>query len=600
MWYNLIMKKYIIFLLFICTIIATAIIGGCTKDTPEPQIPEAQYYDVVYSATEGGSLIGKTQQSVLLGSNAEGVTARPNPYYRFVEWSDGYESAYRTDKNVHEDINVTAIFDLMVYTVEYLASDGGEIVGKELQTIRYGADSEAVEAKPNEGYRFVGWSDNVLTSTRNEERVYKDISVTAQFEKLSKTFTLDFRTADSDIVEQTVKIDYGKISEIKLPVVQKEHYTFNGWYVWGQDKKDLIADANGEIIMGNEIFDIKPSRLIPSWTANETFTYKILLVYVTEVHAELPTKIIAENRTKQVDYVMSETERKFYQLTTKAVKAYLDDIMDGLVNFEVDEYFTTQSFTAEDFGYGSNGPGLKAISLFPNRIPEVQDILGNYDSALTAFSLNDLDDDFNEGAGSAFARYGQVYLDEMLYTLNLHKLTLEEVVEGVDPYSWVVGRGETETEKEYSMRSDWQMWIIKFIHELSHTIEMRVNCYSYHKSVVSGLQGNQRLDNKYANKLYYMKSASVEDEKVGISYNFWAGNIAIITYEWTEGGYVNLSQQEVACGCDAKAVRAIPFSGYRFVRWSDGVTDIVREDKNVQSDMTVTPIFEKINQVNSK
>lgn len=588
------MKKYIVFLLFTCTIIAAALICGCTKDTPEPQIPETQYYNVVYSASEGGSLIGKTQQSVLLGSDAEGVTARPNFfYYRFVEWSDGYESAYRTDKNVHEDINVTAIFDLMEYTVEYKASEGGEIVGEELQTVRHGAASETVEAKPNEGYRFVGWSDNVLTSTRNDRYVYENISVTAQFEKLSKTFTLDFRTADSDIIEQTVKVDYGKISEVKFPVVQKEHYTFNGWYVWGQDKNDLIADANGEIIKGNEIFDIKPSRLIPSWTANETFTYKILLVYVTEVHADLPTKIVEEHRTKRVDYVMSETERRFYKLTTLAVKAYLDDMTDGLVNFEVDEYFTTQPITAEDFSHPSEN-GKKYISLFPDRITEVKDLIGNYDSVLSAFCLNDTESDFNDSSGSGGARYGEVYLDSKLKAFELHKLTLEEVVEGINPYKWVVGRGETETDKEYVMRSDWQGWIGTFIHELSHTIDERVNCYSYHDAVVNELLWNQRLENKYADKLYFMKSVIMEGEKVGISYNFWAGKIAVITYKWTEGGFVTTKPQEVAYGGTSRGVSAKPDKGYRFVVWSDGVTDAYREETNVQGDMTITAIFEKI------
>ncbi|MDE7439406.1 MAG: hypothetical protein K2N23_02745 [Clostridia bacterium] len=409
---------------------------------------------------------------------------------------------------------------------------------------------------------------------------------------MSKTFTLDFRTADTDITEQTIKVDYGKISESKFPVVQKEHYTFNGWYVWGQDKNDLIADANGKIIKGNEIFDIKPSRLIPSWTANETFTYKILLVYVTEVHAELPTKIVEEHRTKQVDYVMSETERKFYQLTTKAVKAYLDDIMDGLVNFEVDEYFTTQSINAEDFGHPSSN-GKKYISLFPDDIPEVQDILCNYDSALSAFCLNDLDRDFHYGDGSGTARYGEAYLDEVLYVLNLHKLTLEEFVEGVDPYNWVVGRGETETEKEYAMRSEWQNWIDTFIHELSHTIEDRVNCYNYHKAIVE-LQRNQTIDDKYANKLYYMKSAPVEGENVGISYNFWAGNIVIVEYKITGGeAYLSRTRSEVVVGGYGWA-KVVPREGYRFVQWSDGLTDSERRDENVQSDMTITAILEKI------
>ncbi|MDE7439405.1 MAG: InlB B-repeat-containing protein [Clostridia bacterium] len=165
------MKKYIIFLLFICTIIATAIIGGCTKDTPEAQIPEAKYYDVVYSATEGGNVLGVTNQSVKEGGDTASVTAQSSMGYEFVKWSDGFESAYRKDKNVNDNINVTAIFEPIEYTVEYLASDGGEIVGKELQKIRFGTNSEIVEAKPNEGYRFVGWSDNVLTSTRNDRYI---------------------------------------------------------------------------------------------------------------------------------------------------------------------------------------------------------------------------------------------------------------------------------------------------------------------------------------------------------------------------------------------------------------------------------------------
>lgn len=588
------MKKYIFFLLLICMTVATTIICACKdNDTPKTDEPVVKYYDVVYNATEGGSVLGVTKQSVKEGCDSSGVTAQPNIYYKFVKWSDGYESAYRTDKNVHEDINVTAIFDLMEYTVEYKASEGGEIVGKELQTIRHGAASETVEAKPNEGYRFVGWSDNVLTSTRNDRYVYDNISVTAQFEKLSKTFTLDFRTADIDIIEQTVKVDYGKISEVKFPVVQKEHYTFNGWYVWGQDKNDLIADANGEIIKGNEIFDIKPSRLIPSWTANETFTYKILLVYVTEVHADLPTKIVEEHRTKRVDYVMSETERKFCQLTTKAVKAYLDDMTDGLVNFEVDEYFTTQSITAEDFSH-SSGNGEIHMNLFPNRIPEIKNILINYDSVLSVFSLNDIEHDFQSSAGMATARYGEVFLDSKYHTFELHKLTLEEVVEGINPYKWVVGRGETETDKEYVMRDDWQNWIGTFVHELSHTIDERVNCYNYHEAVVGELMWNQGLDEKFAHKLYFMKSVIMEGEKVGISYNFWAGNIVVVEYEITGGGaYLFSSSPEVIIGGYGWA-KVVPYEGYRFVQWSDGLTDSERRDENVQSDMTITAILEKI------
>lgn len=113
-------------------------------------------------------------------------------------------------------------------------------------------------------------------------------------------------------MEQTVTVENSKLFGKQLPVPSKEHFTFNGCYIKGQDKTKPVTDRNGVINSYN--LQLDNAVLLSSRTANETITYKILMVYVTEIHAVLPTCIIAENRTRVVD-----------------------------------EYFTTQPITTENF-----------------------------------------------------------------------------------------------------------------------------------------------------------------------------------------------------------------------------------------------------------
>lgn len=311
-----------------------------------------------------------------------------------------------------------------------------------------------------------------------------------------------------------------------------------------------------------------------SWTANETFKFKLLLVYVTEIHAELPTRFIAENRTKQVDYVMTEEEIEIQRITTRKVREYLNDMLDGLVEFEVDEYFTTQPITTENFTHPDDGTERDS-ALFPESIPEVENIIGIYDSVLSSFSINDFNNELNNSSGMAKAQSGEIHFDHaLLYPASLNKVSLKKLIEN----------------EEHRI---WDSYINTYIHELAHTIEMRVNSYSYHLWI--GDAGwKQHLDDKYIQKLYYTGNALMEGKKVGLPYSFWAGQIPIVKYEWTEGGYVTCEKQEVLYGGDTYEVEAVERDGYRFVGWSDGLTEPQRIERNVTSDITIKAIFEKI------
>ena len=138
-------------------------------------------YTLTYNAGAGGSVIGITPQIVDHGADGAEVTAVPNAGYRFVRWSDDVLTASRTDTNVTADINVTATFAINTYTLTYTAGAGGLISGTTPLTVAYGADGAEVTAVPDTGYRFVRWSDDVLTASRTDRNVTADISVTAVF-----------------------------------------------------------------------------------------------------------------------------------------------------------------------------------------------------------------------------------------------------------------------------------------------------------------------------------------------------------------------------------------------------------------------------------
>lgn len=97
---------------------------------------------------------------------------------------------------------------------------------------------------------------------------------------------------------------------------------------------------------------------------------------------------------------------------------------------------------------------------------------------------------------------------------------------------------------------------------------------------------------------------------VGIPHDYWIGNIEIDfnyvpnTVDFRSPGKVvrvpdSGDQVEpyvwgkISYGSSI-TVEAIPFDGYRFSHWSDGIMTAVRTDTNIISYMNVTAIFEKI------
>ncbi len=204
-----------------------ALLCGCSiKNQPI-------YYDLIYIAGEGGYIDGQAEQQVESGKDGLTVVAVPYDGYEFVQWSDGGTEATRQDKNVTEDISVTAEFKLKInpaksYTVIYQANEGGTIYGAVEQSVQEGENGTEVVAVPNEGYKFVKWSDNITEATRQDRNVTKDIVVKAIFEK--QTYKLTYVAGNGGYLlgnaNQTVY--YGK-SGTKVTAIPSDGYRFVKW-----------------------------------------------------------------------------------------------------------------------------------------------------------------------------------------------------------------------------------------------------------------------------------------------------------------------------------------------------------------------------------
>ena len=93
-------KKLKIFVLVFVVALSLSLLAACAHNE----------YTLKYAAGEGGGVTGETEQVVKEGEDGSTVTAVADFGYKFVQWSDGVTTAERTDREVSEDITVTAEF----------------------------------------------------------------------------------------------------------------------------------------------------------------------------------------------------------------------------------------------------------------------------------------------------------------------------------------------------------------------------------------------------------------------------------------------------------------------------------------------------------
>lgn len=578
--------KIIIYIALVLLITAlSCILLACNPQEPENR----PTYRIEYTYPKSGGYYlgeGSTTQYVKHGQNSISITAIPFEGFTFVKWSDGVTTPTRTELNVQKSIKVTARFQRINLKVTFNASEGGHLEGDADQSIDYGNDSCEVTAVANQGYLFAGWSDGVMRETRIEKEVKQNIEATALFVKDVKHLTYEFDIPSA--LKKEVSISHDNLSATKFYIPEKEGYLFDGWYL---DKKftKKVTDGNGYYFRGNTIFYDKSDTLYPKWITEINQTFKLLLAFIENVDAQLPTK---ENELIDIDYHMTREERVVCELIPGQISDKLNSWFDGSVVFEVDTFYITETVLTEFYndlqpGWSLGQPTSNSHRIDAFSIPQTSSIVKDYRSVILTGSMNDFEGKLHNYSGSASDKYAYVVFEDLQQMLKTS--SIQEFIE-FNPLIW-------------------EVQIDTYLHEFTHTLESAIEAYDLHEVIKYYWL---KIDNIEVIRLYLLNQAKIDSKIVGIPMSFWKGNtnvkVSYVPSYYGIGGYDNgkirpkgfeyESEYDsflyyIPFGSDI-TVEAIPFEGWRFVKWSDGITTAVRHDKNVISYLHIYAIFEKV------
>lgn len=187
-------------------------------------------FTLKYTAGAGGHITGTATQKVDYGNSGSAVTAVPNTGYTFAGWSDGVQTAARTDNPVISDITVTANFDSIYRTLTFDNMGSTYAAKTVLKDAAVGAanwPADPVRA----GYAFDGWytgTNGAGTQYTSTTAIGANITVHAKWNAITQ-YTIK-ATANSS--------SYGTISgagkyfigtSVTLTATPKEGYRFIRW-----------------------------------------------------------------------------------------------------------------------------------------------------------------------------------------------------------------------------------------------------------------------------------------------------------------------------------------------------------------------------------
>ncbi len=526
----------------------------------------------------------------------------------FWQWSDGVKTTWRHDRNVTESFEVIALY---CYPVRYGVKGDGYVIGETEQMIQFGEHTRTVTAMPKEGYRFVEWSDGVKTAERQDKWVAKSIDVYAIFEwRDTDDFVYHYNYATDHYDEDSLTLTRGEVDGVAATVPEREFFTFDGWYL-DESFTSKAIDESGNNLLGEEIFNSPSRDLYAKWNVKEEYvvTYKILMVYVTAING---TFIGNDGQSVKINYRMPDDVKRQCIKLTDVFKEALNDMLDGLVNFEVNSFFTTESVDEMCFENEKND-----TCIYANQIPELNDsgILDNYRSVITLYSFGGEKNLLTNWSGEGGKKYATVPIDENIRV-----------------------SGSIEKELEY-----YNGIVDTCVHEFIHTIEYGITCYDYHRTI------KPFIPSDISNKLYLLNQFPVNyskifdrpdlvkeqylieewrnSDKAGVPYGYWTNEMfnVIVKPECVNGEIESFGGTEVMDGgsvdhfnsvgegdgwrrldwenyylqCVPKGSRttvlvARPDKGCKFVGWSDGVQDEVRILTDVQEDTTLIAYFERL------
>lgn len=348
-------------------------------------------------------------------------------------------------------------------------------------------------------------------------------------------YTYNYNEATANKTEPSIELKPEEYKRKTLIVPIRDGFEFEGWYAdWFL--KTPVSDKEGNVIIGDDLFDMESNDLYAKWSNKNAPVFPILMVFVTEVDAILEA---SDGKCKPVKYSMSETERKICELIPHLFKLYLDAMLNGTVEFKVDAIFTTKSVGAKSFtpgvvaGLGSLNfvyeYGLKAYNIpelggmeWPeyNGLPPITEIEGDgilskYKSIITTFNMNDYDHVLHISGGSGSKKYAYMHMESLFYSLMIQNTPLEFLLES----------------NNKDVNEFWVSFMQGYLHEFTHSVERYIDTIkiaendfhevSKYYRMYKHNKGQSGVLEIEITRQYLRNLAEIGGIKLGIPYRFW-------------------------------------------------------------------------------
>ena len=522
-------------------------------------------------------------------------------------------------------------FEGIYNLVSYGTSGPGNIEGEVMQYITDGESAQTVTAVPSLGAEFVRWSDGVLTPTRTDDSVSGNISVFAEFRRVTDVFSLYYSAGTGGTIQgETTQEVLVNGSGTEVTAVPDEGYGFIKWSdgvttatrtdtnitqhlsvtaefgrkitlsysageggtVQGETTQELIEGTAGTSVTAvpNEGWYFvswtdgvdTPTRTdTPSYHGNSTVSFKATFApYHTVKYI-----VYGEGGTIQGDTTQlvkpEETPTAVTAVPDEGYKLkgwYEDSVSDGNLLIAAGE-----TFSGGPIWYYGDGTTTYYVAFEP-----IEYICTYY--AATGGTVN-----------------GFVYRCDSIATVLTGYATAEILAVPENGYvftGWSDGRTD-------NPRVD----IIDPDNPQPVTVTARF-ARGYTLTYTAGAGGT--IEGEAVQNVLGGDSGTAVTAVPNEGYAFvrWsdgvttatrtdtdvAGNISVtaefaslchLTYVAGEGGTIEgETVQSVPVGGSGTAVTAMPNEGYAFVRWSDGVTTATRTDTDVAGNISVTAEFE--------
>lgn len=207
---------------------------------------------------------------------------------------------------------------------------------------------------------------------------------------------------------------------------------------------------------------------------------------------------------------MPDLERQIAEMIAPQMSGILNEWFDGLIRFEVDSYFTTISINDGTlFRSGGTHTGLTRYYLCAREIAEVEEMLKDYQSVITYYSV-DMDSELSTSDSLGLAKYASINLQGCFYGLRINDIPIENFL-NADSRHWTAITGT-------------------LLHEFTHTVEQYFygpnhedyfpnEPREYHTAISE--YRRKGLEGLPVTRIYLLNLAIVQGQRSGIAYDLW-------------------------------------------------------------------------------